>query len=273
MTVQAQRPCVLVFAGHDPSGGAGIQADIEAIAAQGAHALTVITALTVQDHNHVVAVHPVAAAVMMAQAQIVCAHVKIAAIKIGIVGSAENAQAIADFIQTMRITQPDLPVILDPVLGSGRGHNLGTDDAVASLQRLLPLASLITPNLLEIKRLCPDQEDFAAQAKVLFQGSCAEVLLKGGHAEAGDICNRWFSAGRPSAEVSWSWPRMEGEFHGSGCTLASAIAGQLALGHCLEMSLLNAQKYTQASLENAYRIGDGQAIPNRTLQRENKHES
>lgn len=268
MTVQASRPCVLVFAGHDPSGGAGIQADIEAIAAQGAHALTVITALTVQDQNHVVAVHPVAAAVLLQQAHIVSKTLRIAAIKIGIVGSAENAQAIADFIQVLRRNQPDFPVVLDPVLGSGRGHALGADDAVISLQPLLPHATLVTPNLLEIARLCPAADSHAEQAQSLFQGTCHEVLLKGGHAEDGDVCNRWFSQGRPGADCSWTWPRLDGEFHGSGCTLASAIAGQLSLGFSLEESLLAAQIYTQNSLVNAYRIGDGQAIPNRVLKKE-----
>lgn len=256
----ARRPCVLVFAGHDPSGGAGIQADIEAIAAQGAHALPVITALTVQDNDHVYAVHAVDAQIILQQAMTLVAKMPIAAIKIGIVAHAKNAAAIANFIHKMQLQQASLPVILDPVLGSGQGDALALDDALASLQPLLKVATLITPNLPEAKRLAPTAQDAMAQAQALLMHRCKDVLIKGGHASDELVCNLWFGA---NGQRDWTWPRLPGEFHGSGCTLASAIAAQLALGKDMRTSLQLAQNFSQRSLQQAYAIAKGQLIPSR----------
>jgi hydroxymethylpyrimidine/phosphomethylpyrimidine kinase len=257
---QSERPCVLVFAGHDPSGGAGIQADIEAIAAQGAHALTVITALTVQDNDRVYAVHAVDARIILQQARALLAKISVAAIKIGIVAHAENALVIAEFIQTLLILQPDLPVVLDPVLGSGRGDALALGDVVAAIQPLLKVASLITPNLPEALRLCPDLPEGEAQALHLLQHRCQHVLIKGGHTIDAQVHNRWFSR---HGQIDWQWPRLPAEYHGSGCTLAAAVAAQLALGRNMQDSLQFAQEFTQLSLQQAYAIADGQLIPQR----------
>ncbi|MDO8651472.1 MAG: hydroxymethylpyrimidine/phosphomethylpyrimidine kinase [Undibacterium sp.] len=254
------RPCVLVFAGHDPSGGAGIQADIEAIAAQGAHALPVITALTVQDNDHVYAVHAVDAQIILQQAMTLIAKIPVAAIKIGIVAHGKNAAAIANFIQKIQRQQPGLPVVLDTVLGSGQGDALGLDDAVAALQPLLKVATLMTPNLPEAKRLCPEAPDTRAQAHTLLRHQCRDVLIKGGHGSDEQVCNQWFGA---NGQRDWNWPRLPGEFHGSGCTLAAAIAGQLALGQDMPTSLQLAQEFSQRSLQQAYRIAAGQLIPQR----------
>ncbi|MFZ6800584.1 bifunctional hydroxymethylpyrimidine kinase/phosphomethylpyrimidine kinase [Undibacterium sp. Di24W] len=259
----AQRPCVLVFAGHDPSGGAGIQADIEAIAAQGAHALTVITSLTVQDNNQVHAVHPVAPDIVSAQAQNLIKHFTVNVVKLGIVGSLENALVIASLISELRSKNPDLSVVLDPVLSSGHGHKLALDDAVLAIAPLLEVATLITPNLPEAMRLAPHGLTAAQQATSLFGGACRDVLLKGGHGQEQQVCNRWFSQRAQFFELTWNWPRLSFEFHGSGCTLAAAIAGQLACGHSMEKSLHAAQSYTQLSLERAYPIAVGQLIPQR----------
>lgn len=252
------RPCVLVFAGHDPSGGAGIQADIEAIAAQGAHALPVITALTVQDNDHVYAVHAVDAQIIVQQTMTLIAKMPIAAIKIGIVAHGKNAAAIASVIQKIQLRQAGLPVVLDPVLGSGQGDALALDDAVASLQPLLKVATLITPNLPEARRLAPLAQDARAQAQALLAYRCKDVLIKGGHGSDERVCNLWFSG---SGQRDWQWPRLPGEFHGSGCTLASAIAAQLALGKDMASSLQLAQEYSQRSLQSAYSIAKGQLIP------------
>ena len=252
------RPCVLVFAGHDPSGGAGIQADIEAIAAQGAHALPVITALTVQDNDHVYAVHAVDAQIILQQAMTLVSKMPIAAIKIGIVAHGKNAAAIANFIQKIQQQQPGLPVILDPVLGSGQGDALALDDAVASLQPLLKVATLITPNLPEAKRLVPGAQDAMGQAQALLMHRCKDVLIKGGHGSDEQVCNLWFGV---SGQRDWKWPRLPGEFHGSGCTLASAIAGQLAMGQDMQASMQLAQDFSQRSLQLAYSIANGQLIP------------
>ena len=252
------RPCVLVFSGHDPSGGAGIQADIEAIAAQGAHALPVITALTVQDNDHVYAVHAVDAQIILQQAMTLVAKIPIAAIKIGIVAHGKNAAAIANFIQKIQQQQAGLPVVLDPVLGSGQGDALALDDAVASLQPLLKVATLITPNLPEAKRLAPEAQDAMAQAQALLMHRCKDVLIKGGHGSDEQVCNLWFGA---NGQRDWTWPRLPGVFHGSGCTLASAIAAQLATGKDMRTSLQLAQDFSQRSLQRAYSIAKGQLMP------------
>lgn len=257
------KPCVLVFAGHDPSGGAGIQADIEAIGAQGAHALTVITALTVQDNDHVYGVHPVDTQLILQQAMTLCARIPVAAVKLGIVAHARNAAAIADFIGKLAARQSGLwglPVVLDPVLGSGQGDPLAVDDAVAAIQPLLKVATLITPNLPEARRLCPQARDVREQATQLLCPPCTDVLIKGGHGSDELVCNLWFHR---SGQRDWRWPRLSGEFHGSGCTLAAAVAGQLAVGATMAQALDNAQAYSQRALEQAFSIAPGQLIPSR----------
>ena len=265
-TTIPQRPCVLVFAGHDPSGGAGIQADIEAIAAQGAHALPVITALTVQDNDHAYAVHAVDAQIILQQAMTLMAKIPVSAIKIGIVAHRKNAATLASFIQQCRHKYPGLPVVLDPVLGSGHGDALALDDAVASIQPLLAVATLITPNLPEARRLFPAAPGIAEQATALLQHACQDVLIKGGHGDGAMVRNSWFHRDQMQVAGEWEWPRLTGEFHGSGCTLASAIAGQLAHGKTLTEALRQAQIYTQAALSDAYAIADGQRIPQRQIQ-------
>lgn len=272
MSERYQRPCVLVFAGHDPSGGAGIQADIEAIAAQGAHALPIITALTVQDNNRVHAIYPVSTEILRHQFDAVFAQLPIAAIKLGIVGSYDNAILIADCITKIRQRQPDLCVVVDPVLASGHGDALSVQDPLQVLQPVLACATLLTPNLPELARLIPrdvidSNED--QRAEILCNQFSCDVLLKGGHAHGDVVSNHWFQ--RQSAptlsihKTSWHWPRLHGEFHGSGCTLAAAIAGQFARGNNASSALSLAQDYVQQCLRNAYAIASGQAIPSRSL--------
>ncbi len=262
-----QRASVLVFAGSDPSGGAGIQADIEAIAAQGAHALPIITALTVQDNDRVYAVHPVAAGIMLHQAQVLTDKIPIAAIKIGIIASKINAQAIADWIISYKKNHPALPVILDPVLASGHGDALAVENAAEALLPLLRIATLITPNLPEAAALCTNTTDLSAQAQHLFSYGARDIFIKGGHGNANVITNSWFHqphTTQGAAQLNtWQWPRLEGAFHGSGCTLAAAIAAQLANGQPMSAALQEAQLYCQHSLAQAYSICPGQRIPDR----------
>lgn len=260
------RPAVLVFAGSDPSGGAGMQADIQAIAALGAHPLPVITALTVQDNDRVFAVHPVTDVLLREQAQPLLDKIEIAAVKIGIVASRANAQAIAAIVQRLRQRQPELPVVLDPVLASGHGDALAVDDPVVSLEELLAIATLVTPNLIEAARLCGGEPDRRRQAASLLAHGATHVLVKGGHGEEPDVVlNQWFSAGASGSNGrSWIWPRLAGAFHGSGCTLASAIAALLAQGESMGEALGLAQRYCQAALASSYAIAPGQRIPNRS---------
>jgi hydroxymethylpyrimidine/phosphomethylpyrimidine kinase len=240
------RPCVLVFAGLDPSGGAGIAADIQAIAAQGAHALPVVTALTVQDNNRVQEVAPVDSALMTRQAQVLIDSIEIKAIKIGIAGNRTNAEAIARLIVQLRLANPSLPVVLDPVLASGHGDALAQGDPLHAIGPLLELATVLVPNLPE--------------AAALRGRRCEHVLVTGGHGSGDTIINRWQGGGR---EREWRWPRQPGEFHGSGCTLASAIAARLALGDEIEQALDRAQHYCHQALAQSFAIADGQRIPER----------
>ena len=211
--------CVLVFSGADPSGGAGIAADILAIHAQGAHALPVITALTVQDNDRVHEVLPVEPEVVLRQARALAAKGGIDAVKIGIPGSAANARAIAQLIQELRALPgaAGLPVVLDPVLASGHGDLLSRGDAVQALAALLPLVTLITPNGPEAAALAAGcgyagagpGGDAAARgaARALLEQGCRHVLVTGGHGEGDTVINRWFSAPSEPAPASghgWS---------------------------------------------------------------------
>lgn len=253
-------PVVLVFAGVDPSGGAGIAADIVAIAAQGAHALPVITALTVQDNNRVHSVHPVEPELVRRQAQALIDSVAIAAVKIGIPGSAANAAEIARLIVQLRQRQPGLPVVLDPVLASGHGDLLCRGDAVQALAPLLPVATVIVPNGPEAASLA-GASGLDAQAAFLQAQGCRHVLVTGGHGEGETVLNCWY--GPDGARHDWHWPRLPGQFHGSGCTLASSVAAQLATGAAMPAALASAQVYCHAALAAAYAIAPGQLMPQR----------
>jgi len=242
-------PCVLVFAGLDPGGGAGLAADVLAIAAQGAHALPVATALTVQDNNRVHAVVPVDAALVLRQAEALAAACAIAAVKIGIPGNGANARAIAALLRRLRRRDPDLPIVLDPVLASGQGDALDTGDPRAGLAELLALATVVLPN--------------QPEARALGAVACPHLLVTGGHGRGGCVTNRWYAGA--TLVRRWRWPRLPGQFHGSGCTLAAALAGRLALGEDIATALDAAQAYTHAALAQSFSIAPGQRIPRRFL--------
>jgi len=246
MKANDMRPCVLVFSGLDPSGGAGIQADIEAIAAQGAHALPIVTALTVQDNDRVHEVAPVDAGLLVRQAALLVESMPVRAVKLGIPGDLANAEAIAGIVLLLRARQPALPVVLDPVLASGHGDPLARGDALAALSPLLALATVVTPNLPE--------------AAALGHVDVPHMLVTGGHGGGDEVVNRWHS--RESVR-EWRWPRLPGAFHGSGCTLASSLAARLALGDTMAQALERAQRSCNQALADSYAIADGQRIPRR----------
>jgi len=256
VTAPVQRPCVLVFSGLDPSGGAGLVADAQAVAAQGAHALTVCTALTVQDNDRVFAVEPVATDLVLRQARALTGKMAIGAVKIGIPGSAANALAIADVIRALRRVQPQLPVVLDPVLASGHGDVLTPGDAVAALAPLLALATVLTPNGPEAYRLTGVEEG-AAQAATLRGQGCRNVLITGGHDDGPHLLNHCYG----EVDHQWQWQRLPGHFHGSGCTLAAAISGLLAQGLPVIAALEQAQYYCFTALRDAYAVAPGQRMP------------
>ncbi|QDZ30742.1 hydroxymethylpyrimidine/phosphomethylpyrimidine kinase [Noviherbaspirillum sp. UKPF54] len=255
------RPSVLIFAGSDPSGGAGLQADIQAVSALGAHPLTAITVLTVQDNDRVFNVHPVPAELVRQQAHALMGKIDIAAVKIGIVGNRENAEAIADTVRAMKQRRPDLQVVLDPVLASGHGDPLAKDNAVQAIAPLLPVATLVTPNLPEAAALCGGELRPEVQVETLLR-HCPNVLIKGGHGTGPEVVNRWFANGH---QRTWTWPRLEGSYHGTGCTLASAVAALLAQGKTMVHAIEAAQSYCHQALVTSYAIADGQRIPNRRV--------
>lgn len=234
------KPSVLVLSGLDPSGGAGMAADLLAIAAQGVHALPVVTALTVQDNNRVHDVIPVDADVLVRQVRLLARTIRIDAVKIGIPGSRANALALAGVLRELRERDRALPIVLDPVLASGHGDALARGNAVEALAPLLALASVLVPNL--------------GEAAALGQVPCAHVLVTGGHGDGPQVVNRW-------GERSWRWDRLPGQFHGSGCTLAAAIAARLALGEPVARAFERAQAYTHQTLLDAFAIAPGQRIP------------
>lgn len=238
---------VLVFAGLDPSGGAGLAADIQAIAAMGAHALPVATALTVQDNERVFDVAPVETGLVVRQAEALIARVRIDAVKIGIPGNLQNAVAIADLVARLRV-----PVVLDPVLASGHGDALAKGDAIAAVRALLDVATLLVPNL--------------AEAAALGPVPCPHVLVTGGHGVDDVIVNRWLL--HDGAERTWRWPRLPGAFHGSGCTLAASIAARLAQGDAMADALERGQAFCHTALARSFAIAPGQRIPRRFFQAE-----
>jgi len=254
----AKRPAVLTFAGLDPTGGAGLQADIEAIGSMGGHALPVATAITAQDTKDVRSCSPVDAVSIIEQARVVLEDVRVDAFKVGMVGGVEAIGAI----HTILTEYENIPVVIDPVCASGAGTPLVDEeqiDAMASL--LLPLATVITPNTLEARLLTPEADSLNASAQQLMSYGCAFVLLTGGHEASTKIVHRLYSD-RQLIE-SFECERLPGEYHGSGCTLSAAIAA--LLGHGLEplAAVGEALTYTLQSLERAYAIGSGQLIPQR----------
>ncbi len=246
---------ILVIGGHDPSGGAGIQADIEAIAANGCHAVTVISALTVQDTSNVFQMIPVKASILRRQLDVLLDDMPVAAVKIGLIGNAENARVIAQRLRMM----PQIPVIVDPVLAAGGGSELATDALLQFYRNeLLPLTTVFTPNLPEAQRLSEKIEVDSCAYALLDKGA-KNVLITGGHEQAEAVVNRLYDISGKVEE--WKWPILEGEFHGSGCTLASAIAAFVAQQIPLKLALRLAQAYTCDALDSARKLGKGQLIP------------
>ncbi|MGQ0699489.1 MAG: bifunctional hydroxymethylpyrimidine kinase/phosphomethylpyrimidine kinase [Panacagrimonas sp.] len=246
---------VLCLSGHDPTGGAGIHADIEAVAAQGGHALSIVTALTVQDTRNVRHVEPVAAALIERQLAALEEDGPFDAIKIGLIGSAAQVHLMVDLIRRSRV-----PLVFDPVLRAGGGADLVDPELQATvLDQLVPLVDLMTPNLAEARRFVPDGNSGGACAASLLATGCRNVLVTGGDIPGPTVLNIWF---RADAEPRhFEWPRLDETFHGAGCTLASAIAGQLALGASMAEAIVRGQQWTQAALTRAVAVGCGRRIP------------
>ena len=255
-------PIVLTFAASDPSSGAGLQADILTLASMGCHPLSVVTAITVQDTLGVEAVQALDAEWVSDQARCLLEDMPVDAFKIGVLGSVESIAAIAEIVADY----PDVPLVLDPVLMSGRGDALATEamtDAIREL--LLPHTTILTPNSIEARRLADvDDEDDASLAlcaERLIEMGAQFVLITGTHEPTPDVVNTLY--GKSGIVRTDTWARLPGSYHGSGCTLASAIAAMLASGLELPEAVREAQDYTWHTLKKAYRPGMGQYLPDR----------
>lgn len=234
---------VLIIAGSDSGGGAGIQADIKTVSALGGHAMTAITAITAQNTLGVNAVHPVPADMVIAQIDAVLSDIGVDAVKIGMIGSAETAQAVADRLERLVL----VPIVFDPVMVATSGAALADAGTIAAFERLMRLATLTTPNL-------PELEALGGEAAVRAHG-CA-LLVKGGHGADAVIVDRLVEP--DGFETLWSGSRIDTlHTHGTGCTLASAIATGLGQGMSLDESIVRARSYVHAALSSAPGLGQG----------------
>src|SRR5512135_2762153 len=257
-------PIVLTFAATDPSGGAGMQADILTIASMGCHPLSAVTAITVQDSSGVDDVMPIDSEWVADQARAVLEDMPVMAFKIGLLGSVENIAAIAEVISDY----PDIPLVFDPILASGRGDELASEDMLDAMRELLlPQTTILTPNSMEARRLVQDEDNelddpgLSECAKRIVRLGCEYVLVTGTHEHTPKVVNTLYN--ERGVVRSDSWPRLPGIYHGSGCTLASAVAALLANGLSMEDAVREAQEYTWEALKYGFRPGMGQHIPDR----------
>lgn len=241
-----------------------MQADILTIASMGCHPLSVVTAITVQDTSGVDDVLPIDSEWVVDQARAMLEDVPVAAFKIGLLGSVENIAAIAEVLADY----PDVPLVLDPVLASGRGDELADEDMLDAMRELLiPQTTIITPNSMEARRLALDEdneEDDPALdecAKRILHLGCEYVLITGAHEQTPKVINTLY--GERGIVSRENWARLPGIYHGSGCTLASAIAALLAQGVDVPEAVKEAQEYTWQALNAGFRPGMGQHIPDR----------
>lgn len=253
-----QMPTVLVFGGHDPSGGAGIAADISTLLALGCHPIVVITAITIQNTKRLLRYRLLEPGLIAAQAGALLEDTAIAACKTGMLGSAAIVATVADAVTALST----VPLVVDPVLRAGAGGPLGEPDLVAALQTsLLPRATLATPNIDECRALTSSAEPEQAATKLMARG-CKNVLVTGTHAPTPEVVHRLYLASSQVPRMS-QWPRLNGVYHGSGCTLATAVTAYLARGEAMADAVNHALDYTWQSLRQAYRAGSGQSIPKR----------
>ena len=250
-------PVVLCLSGHDPSGGAGIQADIESLSRLGCYPCTVVTALTVQDTCNVRAILPQREEDFLAQARLLVADLPIAAVKIGLLGNAGIAQAVGEILRKLS----GVPVVLDPILAAGGGQELAREDLIETLKaHLLPLTTVVTPNTPEARRLAGGRENLDECAGKLLSLGCGHVLITGTHDSSEEVINRWYG---PNGVRAYHWERLPHSYHGSGCTLASALAGLLGLGLDMGAAIQAAQQFTWQALSSGFALGKGQHLPNR----------
>src|SRR5690348_10884135 len=245
---------ILIIAGSDSGGGAGIQADIKTAAILGAHPMTAVTAVTAQNTLGVEAVHPIPAEMILAQIDAVVSDIGVDAVKVGMIGSAFAAKQVAARLQEIKALQPDLPIVFDPVMVSTSGSSLADDATVAAFGRLMDVSTVATPNLPELKRLTSEEDPVAAALHLVGQHGCA-VLIKGGHDEGDALADALIEEDNMT---SWQGQRIETtSTHGTGCTLASAIAVFLAKGSSLSGAVSRAREFVRVALHDGPGLGQG----------------
>ena len=271
-------PRVLIIAGSDSGGGAGIQADIKTVTMLGGHAMTAITAITAQNTLGVQAVHPVPVEMVIAQIDSVVGDIGVDAVKIGMIGSAETANAVADRLEAL----VGVPIVFDPVIVATSGDVLADEATIAAFGRLMRIATLVTPNLPElialehhlpsvrpepVEGLLPAvgaEKNGASTGSARTEESALSIsrilgvplLVKGGHGESDEIVDRLVY---PDGEVRrWTAPRIDTtSTHGTGCTLASAIATYLARGTALVPAVARARQFVRLAIRDAPGLGQG----------------
>lgn len=257
-------PTVLCFSGHDPTGGAGIIADSEAILVQGCHAVTVITALTQQNTKNVQQTLPVPIDFLQKEIDFLIQDISFSAIKVGLLGCVATAKWIGEFVSR----HPLLPLVVDPIFWAGGGAMLGSSTLIeAYCKHLLPRTTVLTPNIREHEALISICAGEGSKERSLlpFSTGCKAILVTGAdvNPSPSEIINTLHLPGK--LPLTYTWPRLLHTYHGSGCTLAASIAAFLAQGHSIDTSVQKAQEYTYRTLQNAFPIGQGQWIPKRIL--------
>src|SRR6476469_6484338 len=245
---------VLIIAGSDSSGGAGIQADIKTVTMLGGHAMTAVTAVTAQNTAGVSAVHPVPAEMILVQIESVIGDIGVDAVKIGMIGGAFAAEQVATRLERLKAEQPGIPIVFDPVMVATSGAALADEATIAAFGRLMAVATIATPNLPELKRLTSEEDPVAAALHLVGAHGCA-VLIKGGHDEGDALADALIEEDNMT---SWQGQRIDTtSTHGTGCTLASAIAFFLAGGSTLADSVARAREFVRVALLDAPGLGQG----------------
>jgi len=245
---------ILIIAGSDSGGGAGVQADIKTITMLGGHAATAITAITAQNTHGVKAIHPVPTEMILSQIDAIAEDIGVDAVKIGMIGGAFAAEQVASKIEQLRAEQPELPVVFDPVMVATSGAALADDATIAAFGRLMSVATIATPNLPELQRLTKEEDPVSAALHLVGQYGCA-VLIKGGHDEGDALADALIETDNMT---SWQGQRIDThDTHGTGCTLASAIALFLAQGDSLADAVARAREFVRIALHDAPGLGQG----------------
>ena len=245
---------ILIVAGSDSSGGAGIQADIKTVTMLGGHAMTAVTAITAQNTAGVESVHPIPAEMILQQIEAVISDIGVDAVKIGMIGGAFAAEQLASRLERLKAEQPGIPIVFDPVMVATSGSALADDATIAAFGRLMDVATITTPNLPELKRLTSEEDPVAAALHLVGAHGCA-VLIKGGHEEGDALADALIEEDNMT---SWQGQRIDTtSTHGTGCTLASAIAFFLAGGSTLADAVARAREFVRVALFDAPGLGQG----------------